>query len=143
MPGPTPLFVVREKSSTLLSCHAPKKCVAVINSSASEKLYFSVLFEWYYHLQTDNLNELLDIDLSWQGDYRNGNSEGAASHNSSPVSVSLNQSKQELSDGIQHLSMEISSHDDCALESSQNGFSLSENTRTAGLCGFLLFCSGS
>jgi hypothetical protein len=120
-----------------------KKCVGVIHYSASEKLYFSILSEWYYHLQTDNLKELLDINLSWQDDYKNGNSEEAASHNSSPVSVSLNQSKQELGDSIQHLSMELSSCDDCALECSQNSSSLSANTSTGGLCGFLLLCSSS
>jgi hypothetical protein len=118
-----------------------QKCVAVIIYSDSDKLYFSVLFEWYSQLQTDNLNELLNIDLSWQDDYWNGNSEGA--HNSSQVSVSLNQSKQELEDSIQHLSMELSSSNDCALESSQNSFSLLDNTGTAGLCGLLLFYSGS
>lgn len=112
------------KSSSVLSCHSPKKCVAVIKYSASDKLYFSVLFEWYSHLQTDNLNELLDIDLSWQ------------------VSLSLNQSKQELEDSIQHVSMELSSRNDCALESSQNSFSLLDNTDT-GLCELLMFCSGS
>lgn len=115
----------------------------VIKYSASNKLHFSVLFEWYSHLQTDNLNELLDIDLSWQDDYWNGNSEGAAAHNSSQVSISSNQSKQELEDSIQHLSMELSSRNDCALESSQNSFSSSDNTNTAGPCGLLIFCSGS
>jgi hypothetical protein len=120
-----------------------KKCVVVINHSASHKLYFSVLFEWYSHLQTDNLNELLDINLSWQDDYWNGNSEGAAAQNGSQVSVSLNQNKQQLQDSIQHLSLDLSSCNDCALESSQNSFSLSDNTSTAGLCGLLLLCSGS
>lgn len=126
------------KSSSVLSCHAQKKCVVIIEYSASDKLHFSVLFEWYSHLQTDNLNELLDIDLSW----RNGNGEGAAAHNSSQVSVSSKQSKQKLEDSIQQLSMELSSCNDCALESSQNSFSLLDNTNTAGLCG-LMFCSGS
>jgi len=84
------------------------------------------------------LNELLDIDLSWQDDYWNGNSEGAAAHNSSQVSVSLNQSKQELDDSIQHLSMDLSPCNDCALESSQNSSSLSDNTGTAGLCGLFV-----
>jgi len=93
-------------------------------------------------LQTDNLNELLDIDLSWQDDCWNGNSEGAAAHNCSQVSVSLNQSKQEFEDSIQHLSMELSCND-CAFKSSQNCFSLSDNTGTAGLCALLTFCSGS
>lgn len=106
-------------------------------------MYFSVLFEWYSHLQTDNFNELLDIDLSWQDDYWNGNSESAAVHDSSQVSVSLHQVKQKLSDSIQHMSMKLSSRNDCALESSQNSVPLSDNTGTAGLCGFLLFCSGS
>jgi hypothetical protein len=131
------------KSSSVLSCHAQKKCVAVIKYSVSDKLYFSVLFEWYSHLQTDNLNKLLDTDLSWQDESGNGNSEGAASHNSSQVSVSLDQSKQELEDSIQRLSMELSSRNNCALESSQNSSSLSENTSTAGLCGLLMFSSGS
>jgi hypothetical protein len=122
-----------------------KKCVVVINYSASNctSVYFSLLFELYSYLQPDNLNELLDIDLSWQDDYWNGNSEGATAHNSSQMSVSLNQSKQELDDSIQHLSMDLSSCNDCASESSQNSFSLSENTGTVGLCGLLLFCSGS
>jgi len=102
-----------------------------------------VLFEWYSYLQTDNLNELLDIDLSWQDDYWNGNREGAAAHNSSQVSVSLHQSKQELEDRIQHMSMELPSRNDCALESSQNSFSLLDKTDTAGLCGLLMFYSGS
>ena len=101
-----------------------------------------MLFEWYFHLQNDNLNELLDIDLSWQDDYWNGNREGPAAHNSSQVSVSLYQSKQELEDSIQHMSMELPSCNDCTLESSQNSFSLSDNTDTAGLYG-LMFCSGS
>ena len=121
--------------STIMSC---TKKICSCNKLLCFKLYFSVLFELYSHLQTDNLNELLDIDLSWQDDYWNGNSEGAAAHNSSPVSVSLNQSKQELDDSIQHLSMDLSSRGDCALESSQNSFSLSDNTGTAGLCGLLV-----
>jgi kinesin family protein 14 len=91
--------------------------------------------EWLCHLRdyesTDNLNELLDIDLSWQDDYWNGNREGAAAHNSSQVSVSLHQSKQELEDRIQHMSMELPSRNDCALESSQNSFSLLDKTDTA------------
>ena len=120
-----------------------KKSVAVINYSASEKVYFSVLFEWYSHLQTDNFNELLDIDLSWQDDYWNGNSESAAVHDSSQVSVSLHQVTQKLGDSIQDMSMKLSSRNDCALERSQNSVPFSDNTSTAGLCGFLLFCSGS
>lgn len=92
-------------------------------------------------MQTDNLKELLDIDVSWQDDYWNRNSEGAAVHNSSRMSVNIHKIKQELNDSIQHLSMELSSCNDSALESSRNSFSVSDNTNTAGLCGLLLFCS--
>jgi hypothetical protein len=62
------------------------------------------------------LKEVLDINLSWVPDEWKGKEEDAEARSSSRIFINMHQIKQQLSDSIEHMSMEFSSYNDSGIE---------------------------